>query len=118
MDRRRVLLAGGGALAALPFAAPAAARAQGVRVLDSYIASRDRFDRTALPGADAVLRLRREPERRFDPRSIRVETAAGEPLGYLPGQSTQVLAALMDAGAQAEARVVEGAAVSIYLHLA
>ena len=117
MDRRKVLLAGGGALAALPFAAPAAARPAGIRVLDSYIASRDRFALTAVPGADSVLTLRREPERGFDPRSIRVETAKGVPLGYLPGQSTQVLAALMDAGVRAEARVLQGNRLSIHLHL-
>lgn len=102
---------------ALPLATPVAARPSGIRVLDSYIASRDRFALTAVPGADSVLLLRREPERGFDPRSIRVETKEGEPLGYLPGQSTQVLAALMDAGIRAEARVVQGIRLSIHLHL-
>lgn len=115
MDRRQLLLAGGGALAALPLAAGASPRSEGLRVLDTYIASRDRFPATPAPQPGDRLRLRRDPERRFDPLSIRIETGQGLPLGYLPGQPSRILAVLMDNGAAAEARVAEGGGLSVYL---
>ncbi|AZB66281.1 HIRAN domain-containing protein [[Luteovulum] sphaeroides subsp. megalophilum] len=138
MDRRHLLL-GGGALAALPLPALAAglglplaagaglplpARAAsssappGLRVLESYIASRDRFPAADAPRPGERLRLTREPERAFDPLSVRVERPCGARLGYLPAQPAQVLAALMDAGAAAEAHVAEGGRLHVYLQLA
>ncbi|MEA5162805.1 HIRAN domain-containing protein [Cereibacter johrii] len=131
MDRRHLLL-GGGALAALPLPALAAGAglplpapaarmgtaAPGLRVLESYIASRDRFPAAEAPRPGERLRLRREPERAFDPLSVRVERPDGLPLGYLPAQPAQVLAALMDAGAAAEALVAESGRLHVYLRLA
>lgn len=131
MDRRHLLL-GGGALAALPLPALAAGAglpppapaarmdraAPGLRVLESYIASRDRFPAAEAPRPGERLRLRREPERTFDPLSVRVERPDGLPLGYLPAQPAQVLAALMDAGAAAEALVAESGRLHVYLRLA
>ncbi|WP_246100210.1 HIRAN domain-containing protein [Cereibacter sediminicola] len=116
MDRRHLLLAGGGALAALPLAA--APRASGgIPVLETYIASRDRFPGAQPPRPGELLRLRRDPGRGFDPRSVRVERTSGEALGYLPGQPVQILAALMDRGAEAHALAGDGGGLRVYLHL-
>ena len=48
--------------------------------------------------AGDVLVLKREPGNRFDPLAIRVETAEGVNIGYVPREKNGILARLMDAG--------------------
>lgn len=45
-----------------------------------------------------MLSLKREPLNEFDEYAIRIETADGMKLGYIPSRSNKVLAHLMDAG--------------------
>lgn len=106
MKRRSFVLAAGGALCAGTVSAPAAhtqgdAAPAALWLGDVYLTNREQFPQIALPVAGERLQLRRERDRRFDPRSIQVLTAAGMPLGYLPPASCAILAAMIDAGLSA-----------------
>lgn len=52
-----------------------------------------------------TLVLKREPRNRFDPLAIRVETAAGMNIGYVPREKNGILARLLDAGKLIVAKV-------------
>ena len=52
-----------------------------------------------------TLVLKREPRNRFDPLAIRVETAAGMNIGYVPREKNGLLARLLDAGKLIVAKV-------------
>ncbi len=52
-----------------------------------------------------TLVLKREPRNRFDPLAIRVETAAGVNIGYVPREKNGILARLLDAGKLIVAKV-------------
>ena len=52
-----------------------------------------------------TLVLKREPGNRFDPLAIRVETAAGVNIGYVPREKNGILARLLDAGKLIVAKV-------------
>lgn len=111
MQRRNFVLAGA---AALPLAAAAgsmaaAAPTRGIRVLVTPLANAELFPAAPVPAAGAALALRREPGRRFDPASVAVADAAGNRLGYLPPIAAGTLAALMDAGVPARARIAPAA---------
>jgi hypothetical protein len=54
----------------------------------------------------APLVLKREPANGYDELAIRVETAAGERIGWVPKKHNDVLARLMDAGKLLVAKVV------------
>ena len=54
----------------------------------------------------AQLVLKREPANGYDDLAIRVETAAGERIGWVPKKHNDVLARLMDAGKLLFAKVV------------
>jgi hypothetical protein len=123
MERRSFLAGAGGALASLPLAATAMAAGEpkaGIRLLRSYVANRDQFPQARQPDENEVLRLRRRPDRSFDPSSIAVEKRDGSQLGYLPPASTGMLAALLDTGFGAYAVALEGdvrsgAPIEVYL---
>jgi len=125
MHRRSFVMAGA---AALPLAAAAlaagAAPAMGhrVRVLTTPLANAERFPAVPAPAAGAALTLEREPDRRFDPASVRVADAAGNPLGYLPPASAAAISALMDAGVPASGRALGpapgGLRVEVFLDVA
>ncbi|MFN7102038.1 MAG: HIRAN domain-containing protein [Pseudorhizobium sp.] len=111
MERRSFLAGAGGALASLPLMAATAAAGEpkaGIRLLRSYVANRDQFPQARPPEVDEILRLRRRPDRSFDPASIAVERRDGSQLGYLPPASTGMLAALLDAGFSAHAVALRG----------
>ena len=57
-------------------------------------------------GVGASLVLRREPMNGYDKMAIRVETPAGERIGWVPKRHNDVLARLMDAGKLLVAKVV------------
>jgi len=108
MPNRRLLLQGlGGAVfaAASATAASAVESRERVRLTKSYVVnladSALVYD-ALIPGA--ALALMREPHRRFDASSIGV-FQKGEHIGYLPGNQSRILAPLMDAGFELEARV-------------
>ncbi|MBU1316391.1 MAG: HIRAN domain-containing protein [Alphaproteobacteria bacterium] len=111
MERRSFLAGAGGALASLPLAAAAMAAGEpkaGIGLLRSYVANRDQFSQARLPEVNEILRLRRRPDRSFDPTSIAVEKRDGSQLGYLPPASTGMLAALLDNGFNAYAVTLRG----------
>lgn len=53
---------------------------------------------------DALV-LKREPRNEFDSYAIRVDTAEGEHIGYVPREKNRILARLMDAGKLIVAKV-------------
>jgi hypothetical protein len=55
----------------------------------------------------AQLVLKREPANGYDELAIRVETAAGERIGWVPKKHNDVLARLMDAGKMLAAKIKE-----------
>lgn len=116
MHRRSLLVAGAGAFAAVPFGAnPGAAAPTGLKVLESYVTNREQFAQPDWPDEGTVMALRRDPARRFDPRSIQILDSHGSPLGYLPPSSAHVLAALMDHGLQAEAVAEKEGRLTVFL---
>ena len=52
------------------------------------------------------IRDRREPENEHDPRAVAILTPDGDMLGYIPRISNQRIAALLDAGEKAHARLI------------
>lgn len=103
MKRRSFVLAAGGAFSAgmLPATAMPGRGEKPETVLwlgRSYLTNQEQFADASGPAAGERLVLRRRGDRRFDPRSIEVLTAASRPLGYLPPSSCAILAAIMDAG--------------------
>ncbi len=50
--------------------------------------------------------LQREPENEHDPRAVAILTPDGDMLGYIPRISNQRIAALLDAGEKAHARLI------------
>lgn len=54
----------------------------------------------------ASVRLRRTPDRSYDPHSIAVETMLGVRLGYVPTNIGRVLAPMLEAGLPLEACVI------------
>jgi hypothetical protein len=118
MRRRHFLAASVVAVpaAALPLAAMGAPAP--ARVLTAEVVNRTG---APAPSPGARLVLRREPERRYDPRSIAVLTEGGERLGYLPPVRSEVLATLMDSGLSGDGRVSRATAgtleIDVYLAL-
>ena len=53
------------------------------------------------------LRLERDPQNRYDPWAIRVLDARGRRLGFVPTDSNEILARLMDGGRRLFAEVTE-----------
>lgn len=128
MKRRSFVLAAGGALSAgmVPAtAAPGRGEEQGTALWlsRSYLTNREQFADASGPAAGERLALRRRRDRRFDPRSIEVLTAASVPLGYLPPGSCAMLAVIMDAGQTAFAvasptqRIEDEPQLDLYLDL-
>lgn len=58
----------------------------------------------SISAGDALV-LKREPENGFDSLAIRVETADGVNVGYVPREKNGILARLMDAGKLIVAKV-------------
>lgn len=100
--RRRLFLAGaGGVLTSLPLGAaakPAGQSATDLPLLQSYITNREQFPDGQIAHADELLTLERRPQRKYHAASIAVMRSNGLQLGYLPLDSTAVLAALLDEG--------------------
>lgn len=106
---RRAFLAGlAGVAAALPLTASGAVgRRRGeVRLPPSYVTNLPAKLPGSSHGAGTQLRLRREPERRYDPSSVAVLATDGTRLGYLPADQSRMLAPLLDAGLPARAEIV------------
>ncbi len=61
--------------------------------------------KTESVGIGSALALKREPANDYDELAIRVETAAGERIGWVPKKHNDVLARLMDAGKLLVAKV-------------
>ena len=61
--------------------------------------------KTKSVGIGSALVLKREPANDYDDLAIRVETAAGERIGWVPKKHNDVLARLMDAGKLLVAKV-------------
>lgn len=61
--------------------------------------------KTESVGVGSALVLKREPANDYDELAIRVETAAGERIGWVPKKHNDVLARLMDAGKLLVAKV-------------
>ncbi len=55
---------------------------------------------------DKKLMIAREPDNPFDPSAIKVMTASGQMLGYVPRKHNRVLASLADHGVRLEAELV------------
>jgi len=124
MHRRSFVMAGAAALPLAAAAFPAGATSpvgRRVRVLTTPLANAERFPAVPSPAAGAALTLEREPDRRFDPASVRVADAAGNPLGYLPPARAAAISALMDAGVPASGRVAAtapgGLRIEVFLDL-
>ena len=62
----------------------------------SFIEGIEEIEKTLQIGDKLV--FYREPDNKFDPQAIRVETTAGQKIGYVPQQDNVVFARLMDAG--------------------
>ena len=56
--------------------------------------------------AGAVVSLVREAENKYDALAIRIDTAAGGKLGYIPRKKNEVLARLLDGGKMLYGKVV------------
>ena len=54
--------------------------------------------KTSAIGVGSSLVLKREPQNEYDELAIRVETSAGERIGWVPRKYNDILARLMDAG--------------------
>ena len=73
---------------------------------------------------DDKLVFYREPENRYDPQAIRIETVGKEKIGYVPREDNVVFSRLMDAGKALFARVISKEMrgnwlyieIKIYLH--
>ena len=73
---------------------------------------------------DDKLVFYREPENRYDPQAIRIETVRKEKIGYVPREDNIVFSRLMDAGKALFARVISKEMrgnwlrikIKIYLH--
>lgn len=73
---------------------------------------------------DDKLVFYREPENRYDPQAIRIETVKKEKIGYVPREDNVVFSRLMDAGKALFARVISKEMrgnwlyieIKIYLH--
>ena len=61
--------------------------------------------KTESVGIGSVLALKREIANDYDEFAIRVETAAGERIGWVPKKHNDVLARIMDAGKRLVAKV-------------
>lgn len=108
MFRRAFIAAGMGALAAAPVLAAAnapAVRGGRHRLTGSYVTSiRPEAMSGLSPGTN--LQLRRDPQRRFEPAQAVAIFAGEKSLGYLPGTSGKLVAALLDSGvASVDAKV-------------
>ncbi len=79
-----------------------------IRLFDSYIAGTSNIkDESVFDDVrrGQKLTLQREPDNRFDERSIIVLDGQGRKLGYIPEKDNEVFARLMDAGKYLIARV-------------
>lgn len=73
---------------------------------------------------DDKLVFYREPENRYDPQAIRIETVRKEKIGYVPREDNVVFSRLMDAGKVLFAKVISKEMrgnwlrikIKIYLH--
>lgn len=111
MQRRSFLAGASGAVASLPLAAFAQQSVIGeddAALLRSYVTSQDQFPQATPPQGDEILNLERRPNRKYDPASIAVMRSAGNQMGYLPADSTGILAVLLDEGFVAYARPLFG----------
>lgn len=115
MTRRNFMIGlGGAAIAGLPTAAMGRrapdrpGRSQKRTLLSTYVTNVDDvLGRGAIPvEAAAPVRLRRMPDRNYDPQSIAVETVLGVRLGYVPTNMGRILAPMLDAGLPLEAYVI------------
>jgi glycerol-3-phosphate O-acyltransferase len=115
MKRRNFMIGlGGAAIAGLPTAvlggrAPdRLGRSQKRTLLSTYVTNVDDvLGREAIPvEAAAPVRLRRIPDRNYDPQSIAVETVGGVQLGYVPTNMGRILAPMLDAGLPLKAQVI------------
>jgi len=109
MDRRSFL----GRMLLMPFGIVAPKKAEPKRLVhlkDVYIAGTQYHDIAthkdlARLELGAVLRLKREPDNRYDTYAIRVETDAGEMVGYIPKHQNRTIARIMDQGVEVIASV-------------
>jgi len=110
MFRRSFVAALGGAVAAAPalaFGAQSQATT-GVRLAKSYVTafSADPGSLSSGLSEGALLSLKRDPERRFEPdHAVAVFTEDGQHLGYLPGREGRVVAPLLDAKVPTHGRI-------------
>ena len=85
---------------------------QDIFLLECHVAGTMHIDDVILKAWDILggkvttLALKREPDNENDNLAIRVETAEGEKLGYVPRKHNAILARLMDAGKLLAAKVV------------
>lgn len=109
MQRRLFLAGAGGALTSLPLGAlatPAAPSKDDVPLLRSYVTNQEQYPRAAAPEVDEILHLERTPNCQYNPASIAIIRQDGDQVGYLPPDSTAVLAVLLDEGVLTYAKVL------------
>lgn len=108
MDRRSFLAAlGSGAAFGAGSAGAGHAEAPSRTLLKSYVTSiAEQAGDRALPPPGTPLILNLDPHRSFDRRSVRVSTAEGEPLGYLPATDGRTIGPLLEAEVWLAASVV------------
>ena len=101
---------------------------QDIYLFDTYVAGTTHVEGIEEIGEklteDDKLVFYREPENRYDPQAIRIETVKKEKIGYVPREDNVVFSRLMDAGKALLARVkskeMRGSwlyiEIKIYLH--
>jgi hypothetical protein len=100
MFRRAFLVAGASAIATAPVLAAASenSTATGRKLLKSYITS---IDPSALANLSrgAILQLRRDAKRRYEPAAAVAVLSGHHRIGYLPGSVGKLIAPLLESGA-------------------
>jgi hypothetical protein len=108
MFRRAFLAGGAGVLLAAPALAAGHLPAAGggrVRLSGTYVTAVDPAALAAV-APRALLTLRRDPTRRFEPATAVAVLAGERHLGYLPGTSGKLVAPLLDNGIAITAEAV------------